>query len=70
MAAPKNRYSWLAHQPMQQKILVAIGTLVLLFVICSVVSLQSLSRQDVSTHWSRHTYDVRAKIDEIGRSHV
>ncbi|MGO4504664.1 MULTISPECIES: response regulator [unclassified Dyella] len=65
MAAPKNRYSWLAHQPMQQKILVAIGTLVLLFVICSVVSLQSLSRQDVSTHWSRHTYDVRAKIDDV-----
>ncbi|KLD62561.1 response regulator [Dyella japonica] len=65
MAAPKNRYSWLAHQPMQQKILVAIGTLVLLFVICSVVSLQSLSRQDISTHWSRHTYDVRAKIDDV-----
>ena len=65
MAAPKNRYSWLAHQPMQQKILVAIGTLVLLFVICSVVSLQSLSRQDVSAHWSRHTYDVRAKIDDV-----
>lgn len=65
MAAPKNRYSWLAHQPMQQKILVAIGTLVLLFVICSVVSLQSLSRQDISTHWSRHTYDVRSKIDDV-----
>ena len=65
MAAPKSRYSWLAHQPMQQKILVAIGTLVLLFVICSVVSLQSLSRQDVSAHWSRHTYDVRARIDDV-----
>lgn len=65
MAAPKNRYSWLAHQPMQQKILVAIGTLVLLFVICSVVSLQSLSRQDLSAHWSRHTYSVRARIDDV-----
>ena len=29
MAASKNRYSWLAHQPMQQKILIAIATLVL-----------------------------------------
>ncbi|WP_109124186.1 response regulator [Dyella sp. C11] len=65
MATTKNRYSWLAHQPMQQKILVAIGTLVLLFLICSVVTLQSLSRQEVSAHWSRHTYEVRAKIDDV-----
>jgi len=65
MAAPKTRYSWLAHQPMQQKILVAIGTLVLLFVICGVVSLQSLARQDTSAQWSRHTYDVRARLDDV-----
>ncbi|WP_267222354.1 response regulator [Dyella silvae] len=65
MATPKNRYTWLAHQPMQVKILLAIGTLMLLFVICSIVTLQSLARQDVSAHWSRHTYDVRAKIDDV-----
>lgn len=65
MAAQKNRYSWLAHQPMQMKILIAISTLVLLFVICSAFTLQSLARQDVSAHWSRHTYDVRAKIDDV-----
>src|SRR5580698_10073777 len=65
MAASKNRYSWLAHQPMQQKILIAIGTLVLLFVICSIVTLQSVSRQDSSWHWSRHTYEVRAKLDDV-----
>jgi len=65
MAAPRNRYSWLAHQPMQLKILIAIGTLVLLFVVCSAVTLQSLSRQDVSTQWSKHTYEVRAKIDDV-----
>src|SRR5579859_365291 len=65
MAAKKTRYSWLAHQPMQLKILIAIGTLVLLFVACSIVTLQSLARQDVSAHWSRHTYDVRAKIDDV-----
>ncbi|QNK02697.1 response regulator [Dyella telluris] len=65
MAAQKNRYSWLAHQPMQLKILTAIGTLVLLFVICSAFTLRSLARQDVSAHWSRHTYDVRAKIDDV-----
>jgi len=65
MAAQKTRYSWLAHQPMQLKILIAIGTLVLLFVACSIVTLRSLSRQDVSTHWSQHTYEVRAKIDDV-----
>ncbi|ULU25159.1 response regulator [Dyella terrae] len=65
MAAPKTRYSWLAHQPMQWKILIAIGTLVLLFVVCGTFTLQSLGRQDVSAHWARHTYDVRAKIDDV-----
>jgi CheY-like chemotaxis protein/signal transduction histidine kinase/CHASE3 domain sensor protein len=65
MPTPKSRYSWLAHQPMQQKILIAIGTLVLLFVICSIVTLQSVARQDVSWHWSRHTYEVRAKLDDV-----
>lgn len=65
MAAQKTRYSWLAHQPMQLKILIAIGTLVLLFVTCSIVTLQSLARQDVSAHWSKHTYEVRAKIDDV-----
>ena len=65
MAQPKNRYSWLANQPMQQKILIAIGTLVLMFVICGVVTLQSVSRQTISWQWSRHTYEVRSQLDEI-----
>jgi CheY-like chemotaxis protein/CHASE3 domain sensor protein len=65
MANPKSRYSWLAHQPMQVKILLAIGTLMLLFVVSSLVTLQSLSRQDVSWQWSRHTYEVRAKLDDV-----
>jgi len=65
MAAPKSRYSWLAHQPMQLKILIAISTLVLLFVICGIVALLSLGRQEISANWSRHTYDVRTKIDDV-----
>jgi len=65
MAAPKNRYSWLAHQPMQLKILLAIGTLMLLFVVSSIVTLTSLSRQEASWQWSRHTYNVRAKLDDV-----
>ncbi|MFC4764089.1 response regulator [Dyella koreensis] len=50
---------------MQQKVLIAIIALVLLFVISGVVSLQALSRQDESWHWSRHTYEVQAKLDDI-----
>jgi CheY-like chemotaxis protein len=65
MAAPKNRYSWLAHQPMQVKILLAIGMLMLLFVVSGIVTLHSLSRQDDSWEWSRHTYEVRAKLDDV-----
>ena len=65
MAAPKSRYSWLVHQPMQVKILIAIGTLVLLFVLCASVTLISLGRQDTSAQWTKHTYQVRAKIDDV-----
>ncbi|AHX12070.1 histidine kinase [Dyella jiangningensis] len=65
MAAPKSRYSWLVHQPMQVKILIAIGTLVLLFVLCGSVTLISLGRQATSAQWTKHTYQVRAKIDDV-----
>ncbi|WP_430391336.1 response regulator [Dyella sp. 20L07] len=65
MASEPNRYSWLAHQPMQRKILIAIGLLVTLFVACSIITLQSVDRQNDSWHWSRHTYEVRAKLDDV-----
>ena len=53
-AAPR-QYSWLAHQPIQRKILLAIGCLTFLFVLCGSVTLISLARQDASWQWSRHT---------------
>ncbi len=53
---------------MQRKILIAIGLLVVLFVACSVITLQSISRQNESWHWSRHTYEVRAKLDDVVES--
>ncbi|MBT2116231.1 response regulator [Dyella sp. LX-66] len=62
--APR-QYSWLAHQPIQRKILLAIGSLTLLFVISGSVTLLSLSRQDESWQWSRHTYEVRQALDDI-----
>ncbi|MGO4702345.1 response regulator [Dyella sp. 2RAB6] len=63
-AAPR-QYSWLAHQPIQRKIMLGIGSLIVLFVICGSVTLLSLSRQDESWQWSRHTYEVRAALDDI-----
>jgi len=63
-AAPR-QYSWLAHQPIQRKILLAIGCLTFLFVLCGSVTLISLARQDASWQWSRHTYEVRQALDDI-----
>lgn len=68
MATPRSRYSWLAHQPIQQKILTAIGLLVLLFVICGAVTLRSLSLQVDSWHWSRHSYEVELKLADVVRA--
>jgi CheY-like chemotaxis protein len=65
MATANRRYSWLAHQPIQRKILFAIGILTVLFVICGSVTLISLARQDDSWRWSRHTYEVRAALDDV-----
>ena len=67
-APQRSRYSWLAHQPMQYKILLAIGTLLLLFVISGVVTLQSVGRQTTSWRWVRHTYDVQLKLDDLTQS--
>ena len=68
MAKPRSRYTWLAHQPIQQKILTAIGLLVLLFVICGAVTLRSLSQQVDSWRWSRHSYEVELKLADVVRA--
>ncbi|WP_236585528.1 response regulator [Dyella sp. EPa41] len=53
---------------MQYKILMAIGTLLLLFVISGMVTLQSVGRQTTSWHWVRHSYDVQLKLDDLTES--
>jgi len=67
-APTRSKYSWLAHQPMQYKILLAIGTLLLLFVISGLVTLQSVGRQTTSWRWVRHTYEVQLKLDDLTQS--
>jgi CheY-like chemotaxis protein/signal transduction histidine kinase/CHASE3 domain sensor protein len=68
MANPASRYSWLAHQPMQRKILIAVGTLLLLFVISGLVTLESASKQSTSWYWTRHTYEVKLKLADTVRA--
>jgi CheY-like chemotaxis protein len=68
MADPASRYSWLAHQPMQRKILIAIGAMLLLFVIAGLVTLQSVSSQVSSGYWTRHTYEVKLKLADTVRA--
>ncbi|HEY2623861.1 MAG TPA: response regulator, partial [Dyella sp.] len=46
----------------------AIGTLLLLFVISGLVTLQSVSRQTTSSHWTRHTYEVKLKLADTVRA--
>ena len=65
-AAPR-RYSWLAHQPIQRKIQLAIGCLLALFVVCSVVTLEALARQEASTRWTRHTLEVQGDLDDVAQ---
>ena len=67
MATAPRRYSWLAHQPIQHKIQLAIGSLVFLFVVCGVVTLTALSRQEESTQWTRHTLQVLSELDDVAQ---
>ncbi|MEP7185495.1 MAG: response regulator [Rhodanobacter sp.] len=62
------RYSWLAHLTIQRKMLLAIGLLLGLFLISSVVMLDSLRRQDDSRHWADHTYNVLLGLDKLERA--
>ena len=67
MATAPRRYNWLAHQPIQHKIQLAIGSLVLLFVVCGVVTLGALSRQEESARWTRHTLQVLSNLDDLAQ---
>lgn len=67
MATAARRYSWLAHQPIQHKIQLAIGSLLLLFTITGVITLGALARQGESWHWSRHTLLVQSNLDEVAQ---
>ncbi|OOG48186.1 histidine kinase [Rhodanobacter sp. C06] len=59
------KYSWLANQPIQRKIQLAIVLLLGVSLAANLLMLDSLRQQDVARHWYVHTYAVMQEIDEI-----
>ncbi|MFK2932639.1 response regulator [Dyella agri] len=59
------KYSWLANQPIQRKIQLAIALLLGVALAANLITLDSLRQQDVARHWYVHTYAVLQQIDEI-----
>ena len=65
MSSNEKRRSWLADQPLQRKIVIAIGALLALFVAASVVNLTSLRRENDTRAWSSHTYVVLLTLANV-----
>ncbi len=63
-----SKRSWLADQPLQRKIMLAIGLLLGLFLLTSVVTLHSLRRQESNHFWAMHTYQVLLELDHVQRA--
>ncbi len=61
---PKNN-SWLADQPLQRKMGLAIGLVLGLFLVTSLVTLTSLLQQDNHRHWATHTHQVLLELDHV-----
>lgn len=64
MHVPRRQYSWLAHQPIQNKVLLAIALMLGLFVIANLAALYSLQRQTNTRQLASHTYDVLLQLGE------
>jgi CheY-like chemotaxis protein/CHASE3 domain sensor protein len=60
--------SWLADQPLQRKMALAIGLLLGLFLLTSLVTLHSLREQESNRHWATHTYQVLLELDHVQRA--
>jgi CheY-like chemotaxis protein/CHASE3 domain sensor protein len=62
------KYSWLANQPIQRKIQLAIALLLGVSLAANLLTLDSLRQQDAARHWYVHTYAVLQEIDEINHA--
>ena len=62
---PTRRYGWLANLPIRYKIVLAIGLLLALFLIDSLVNVASQNKQSETRHWADHTYQVLLQIENL-----
>ncbi len=65
MQPTQSKFSWLADQPLQRKILFAVVLFLALFLLTSVVTLHSLKRQESNRYWTVHTYQVLLELDQV-----
>jgi CheY-like chemotaxis protein len=65
MSLNEKQRTWLADQPLQRKIVFAIGALLAMFVISGIANLVSLARENDTRAWSSHTYVVLLTLAEL-----
>jgi CheY-like chemotaxis protein len=65
MSSSQTTYSWLANQPMQRKIILAISVLLSLFVLAGLITLKALRQESLSRQWTTHTYEVQLQLGKI-----
>ena len=68
MSTSRSGNSWLANQPLSRKSMLAIGLLLGLFLLTSLVTLYSLRQQDSNRHSAMHTYQVLLELDGVQRA--
>lgn len=62
------KYGWLANLPIRYKIILAIGLLLGLFLLDSLINVASQNKQSDTRHWADHTYQVLLQIEELQRT--
>ncbi|SEV82870.1 response regulator [Luteibacter sp. 329MFSha] len=68
MSSNEKTRSWLADQPLQRKIVIAIASLLVLFVAASLGNLTSLTREKDARAWSSHTYVVLLTLADVSNA--
>jgi CheY-like chemotaxis protein/signal transduction histidine kinase/CHASE3 domain sensor protein len=58
-----SRHSWLAHLPVQRKMILVIAPLLVVFLLANLATLYSLQQQTSTRQWTEHTYQVLLQID-------
>lgn len=65
--APR-KYGWLANLPIRYKIILAIGLLLGLFLLDSLINVASQNKQAETRHWEDHTYQVLLQTESMQRT--